>query len=212
MNVISRTRPDAQETALAWLKSFGEALQASDAAAAAGHFAADGHWRDVLAFTWRLQTASGVAAIEAALAPTLARDKAARTSTFPPAAPQPRRVRRAGTDCIEAIFEFETAVGRANGVVRLVEEAADGAWRAWTLLTTLEELHGYPDGPAARPERRRALLARFRRRELARPAPQGGGLRRSRSGRAGGGRRPGGPRGRGPAQRARRRHADRRSP
>jgi putative flavoprotein involved in K+ transport len=47
---------------------------------------------------------------------------------------------------MEAIFEFETEFGRANGVVRLVEDAADGAWRAWTLLTTLEELHGYPDG------------------------------------------------------------------
>jgi cation diffusion facilitator CzcD-associated flavoprotein CzcO len=144
MNVISRTRHDAQEIALSWLTSFGEALQANDAAAAASHFAADGHWRDVLAFTWRLQTASGVAAIEAALAPTLARTKAADFH-FPAGRSVPRRVRRAGTDCIEAIFEFETTVGRANGVVRLVEEA-DGVWRAWTLLTTLEELHGYPDG------------------------------------------------------------------
>jgi putative flavoprotein involved in K+ transport len=74
----------------------------------------------------------------------LARTKADRFH-MPAERAAPRRVRRAGTDCIEAIFEFETAVGRANGVVRLVEEA-DGAWRAWTLLTTLEELHGYPDG------------------------------------------------------------------
>jgi cation diffusion facilitator CzcD-associated flavoprotein CzcO len=144
MNVISRTRPDAQEIALSWLKSFAEALQANDAAAAAGHFATGGHWRDVLAFTWRLQTASGVAAIEAALAPTLARTKAADFH-FSAGRSAPRRVRRAGTDCIEAIFEFETAFGRANGVVRLVEET-DGGWRIWTLLTTLEELHGFPDG------------------------------------------------------------------
>jgi putative flavoprotein involved in K+ transport len=144
MNVISRTRPDAQEIALSWLTSFGEALQANDAATAAGLFSAEGHWRDVLAFTWRLQTASGGAAIEAALAPTLERTKADNFH-FAAERSAPRRVRRAGTDCIEAIFEFETAFGRANGVVRLVEEA-DGAWRAWTLLTTLEELHGYPDG------------------------------------------------------------------
>jgi len=144
MNVISRTRPDAQEIALSWLTSFGEALRSGDAAAAAGHFAAGGHWRDVLAFTWRLQTESGGAAIEAALAPTLARTKADRFH-MPAERAAPRRVRRAGTDCIEAIFEFETAFGSANGVVRLVEET-DGAWRAWTLLTTLEELHGYPDG------------------------------------------------------------------
>ncbi|MEA2846498.1 MAG: hypothetical protein QOG78_1779 [Rhodospirillaceae bacterium] len=145
MNVISRTRPDARETVFSWLKSFGDALQSGDAAAAAAHFAVDGHWRDVLAFTWRLQTESGVAAIEAALAPTLART---RPTNFhiPDERSGPRRVRRAGTDCMEAIFEFETEFGRANGVVRLVEDTADGAWRAWTLLTTLEELHGYPDG------------------------------------------------------------------
>ena len=145
MNVISRTRPDAQETVLAWLRSFGDALQSGDAAAAAAHFAVDGHWRDVLAFTWRLQTESGAAAIEAALAPTLARTRP-RDLHIPAERSAPRRVRRAGVDCIEAIFEFETDFGRANGVVRLVEDAADGAWRAWTLLTTLEELHGYPDG------------------------------------------------------------------
>jgi cation diffusion facilitator CzcD-associated flavoprotein CzcO len=145
MNVISRTRPDAQETVLSWLRSFGDALQSGDAAAAAAQFAVDGHWRDVLAFTWRLQTESGAAAIEAALAPTLARTRP-RDFHIPAERSAPRRVRRAGVDCIEAIFEFETDFGRANGVVRLVEDAVDGAWRAWTLLTTLEELHGYPDG------------------------------------------------------------------
>ena len=145
MNVISRTRPDAQETVFSWLKSFGGALQSGNAAAAASHFAAGGHWRDVLAFTWRLQTESGVAAIEAALAPTLAQTQP-RNFYIPAERSAPRRVRRAGTDCIEAIFEFETEFGRANGVVRLVEDPADGAWGAWTLLTTLEELHGYPDG------------------------------------------------------------------
>ena len=91
---------------------------------------ADGHWRDVLAFTWRIQTASGPAAIEAALAPTLART---RPSGFhiPAGRSQPRRERRRGRDCIEAVFEFETVAGRANGVVRLVEEggwASPGPW------------------------------------------------------------------------------------
>jgi putative flavoprotein involved in K+ transport len=145
MNVISRTRPDAQETVFSWMKSFGDALQSGDAAAAAAHFAESGHWRDVLAFTWQLQTESGVAAIGAALAPTLARTRP-RDFHIPTERSAPRRVRRAGVECIEAIFEFETEFGRANGVVRLVEDAADGTWRAWTLLTTLEELQGYPDG------------------------------------------------------------------
>ena len=144
MNVVSRTRRDARHIAAGWLEDFADALRSGNATAAASLFAADGHWRDVLAFTWRLQTESGAAAIEAALAATLART---RPTNFhiPAARSSPRRVRRAGTDCIEAVFEFETAFGRANGVVRLAEEA-DGTWRAWTLLTTLEELQGYPDG------------------------------------------------------------------
>jgi len=144
MNVVSRTRRDGQRIATSWLEEFADALRSGDAAAAAGLFAADGHWRDVLAFTWRLQTESGAAAIEAALAATLARTQPTNFH-IPAGRSPPRRVRRAGTDCIEAVFEFETAFGRANGVVRLVE-AAEGSWRAWTLLTTLEELHGYPDG------------------------------------------------------------------
>jgi cation diffusion facilitator CzcD-associated flavoprotein CzcO len=143
MNVVTRSRPDAQEIAVSWLRSFGEALQANNAAAAATCFAADGHWRDVIAFTWKIQTAP-VVAIESTFGPVLATVKASAFD-IPAARSQPRRVRRAGTDCIEAIFEFETRFGRANGVVRLVEEG-DGAWRAWTLVTTLEELHGYPDG------------------------------------------------------------------
>ncbi|HYR65089.1 MAG TPA: NAD(P)/FAD-dependent oxidoreductase, partial [Reyranella sp.] len=144
MNVVSRTRRDSRQVAAAWLEDFAGALRSGDAAAAANLFAADGHWRDVLAFTWRLQTESGAAAVEAALAATLARTQPTNFH-IPAGRSPPRRVRRAGTDCIEAVFEFETAFGRANGVVRLVEDA-EGTWRAWTLLTTLEELHGYPDG------------------------------------------------------------------
>ena len=143
MNVISRPRHDTETVASAWLKSFGDALESHDGAGAARHFAKEGYWRDVLAFTWRIGTETGRAAIEAALASTLARTKP-RGFHIPAARSQPRRVRRAGIDCVEAVFEFETAFGRANGVVRLVEEAGD--WRIWTLLTTLEELNGYPDG------------------------------------------------------------------
>ncbi|WP_198376568.1 flavin-containing monooxygenase, partial [Neoroseomonas rubea] len=55
----------------------------------------------------------------------------------------PRRVTRAGTEAVEAIFTFETATGPCNGVVRLVNE--DGAPRAWTLMTALDEIRGHED-------------------------------------------------------------------
>ncbi|NQW50944.1 MAG: NAD(P)-binding protein, partial [Rhodospirillales bacterium] len=144
MSVQFAEVPDeAGEISARWLDSFGAALQAQDAASVAATFMPDGHWRDVLAFTWDVVTHSGRAAIEAALAPVLART-AAKDVEIPGARTPPRRAKRAGIDCIEAIFEFETAFGHANAVVRLVE--ADGEWRAWSLLTTLEELHGWPDG------------------------------------------------------------------
>jgi len=135
-------RADAAEIAARWLDSFARALAARDAAALAGLFTADGHWRDVLAFTWDIDTHSGRAAIEAALGPRLA-PTAAKDVHIPPQRTAPRFVRRAGTDCVEAIFEFDTAFGHAAAVARLVEQG--GTWRAWTLLTTLEELHGETD-------------------------------------------------------------------
>lgn len=134
---------DAERIAAAWLASLARAWAAPDANAVAALFAADGHWRDVLAFTWDIGTHSGQAAIAAALQPTLDRTRAAQPQ-IPAGRSRPRLVRRAGVFCIETIFEFATAFGRANAVARLIEE--DGAWRAWTLLTTLEELHGWPDG------------------------------------------------------------------
>ena len=106
---------------MSWLTSFGDALQRATPPRRPRFSPPTATGATCLAFTWRLQTESGVAAIEAALAPTLARTAAADFH-IPADRSPPRRVRRAGTDCIEAIFEFETAFGRANGVVRLVEE------------------------------------------------------------------------------------------
>src|SRR5262249_15145511 len=55
----------------------------------------------------------------------------------------PRRVTRAGTPAIEAIFRFETAEGRGSGVVRLVPDPDDGGTpKAWTLLTERDEYRG----------------------------------------------------------------------
>ena len=70
MSVQFAEAPDeAGEIAARWLDSFGTALQAQDAAAVAATFMSDGHWRDVLAFTWDVVTHSGRSAIEAAPAP-----------------------------------------------------------------------------------------------------------------------------------------------
>jgi len=144
MNVAERNRVSAPEAAQGWLKEFDAALQAQDAGAAAELFLTDGLWRDVLAFTWTLQTMSGRSAIETTLRDTLARTKPANFQ-IPPKRTPPRWVNRAGTQAIEAIFEFETAFGHGNGVVRLVSDPGPSRLRTWTLVTTLQNLRGHDE-------------------------------------------------------------------
>jgi cation diffusion facilitator CzcD-associated flavoprotein CzcO len=142
--MLDRTK-DIAVSAQAWLDEFERALGKSDRAALNQLFLADSFWRDVLALSWNLQTLAGrdtVAQALTALAPN------AKPSNFKiaPNRAAPRWVTRAGTNNIEAIFNFETAQGRGSGIVRLVPDTADGdRLKAWTLLTALDELKGFEE-------------------------------------------------------------------
>ena len=125
----------------AWLAQFEQALR--DEAALKGLFTAGGYWRDVLAFTWDIETVHGRDAIARALS-VQAERTAASGFELAPNRTAPRQVTRAGTRAIEAIFRFETAQGRGSGVVRLVTDAGEGV-KAWTLLTALDELKGHEE-------------------------------------------------------------------
>src|SRR6202012_5423389 len=95
--------------------------------------------------SWNLQTVNGAEAIlkELRVRPADVRPTGFRID--PNRAP-PRRVTRAGTNCIEAIFKFETRIGRGSGIIRLIPDAADGnRLKAWTLLTSLDELKGFEE-------------------------------------------------------------------
>ena len=131
MNIAERKQATAPADAQRWLESFEAALQARDPAAAAELFLPDGLWRDVLAFTWTIQTLSGRPAIDAMLRETLARTKPGHFH-FPAKRTSPRWLARAGTEAIEALFEFETAFGPGAGVVRLVSDPqTPSRLRAW---------------------------------------------------------------------------------
>lgn len=131
-----------ESTASSWLGAFEAALASGDPAALHALFADECHWRDVLAFDWDMHTVSGAATIAERL---VSRVGAAAPRGFARAAGRtpPRRVTRAGVECIEAIFTFETATGPCDGVLRLVQQ--DGAARAWTLMTSLDEIRGHED-------------------------------------------------------------------
>src|SRR5690242_14917468 len=125
-----------------WLATFERALCARDDAAIAALFHADSHWRDVLALTWRIGTLSGATSLAAGLAANRAKPR--RFAVDPRRTP-PREVTRAGTKCIEAIFRFETEIGRGSGVLRLLPDG-----KAWTLLTGLDELKGHEERTGGR--------------------------------------------------------------
>ena len=127
-----------------WLALFEAALARADDSALKDLFHADSYWRDALALTWHLVTFSGADAIARELQMNAG---LAIPSGFKidPRRMAPRHVTRAGTNAIEAMFRFETAEGRGNGVVRLIPAAGEGAAKAWTLFTGLDEIKGYEE-------------------------------------------------------------------
>ena len=119
----------------AWLARLDDALEARDPKAFAALFAPDGHWRDLVAFSWNLTTAEGRESVAEMAAATLdaARGRAVTLEGEP-----------SETDGVaEAWFSFETEVFRGRGHVRLKDDGA------WTLLTTAQQLKGHeePRGP-----------------------------------------------------------------
>ena len=135
------TREGQATLANEWLAQLERALSAGERVAPLFH--GDSHWRDIVGLTWRIGTVSGASAIASGLVTHADRARPRGFEVDTRRTP-PREVTRAGTDCVEAIFRFETAIGRCSGVLRL----RDG--RAWTLLTALDELKGHEERTGAR--------------------------------------------------------------
>ena len=124
-----------------WLVQLDAALQSGNRASVETLFAHDGHWRDLLAFTWSITPSLGAQVIAALMVTKQAATKARGFAVAEGRTP-PRRVQRAGIDVIEGIFQFETQVGRGYGVVRLpVNEPS----KAFQLMTSLHELKGFEE-------------------------------------------------------------------
>lgn len=129
----------SQDPATAWFAAFEDALGARDIDRAAGLFAATSFWRDLIAFSWNLTTVENPDGVADLLAATLDRVDPSGFRLTEPAA--------TADGVTTAWFEFETAVGRGRGLVRIVDE--DGP-KAWTFLTTLFELKGHEEPKGVR--------------------------------------------------------------
>ena len=117
----------------AFLDAFGTALEQEDIDAATEMFQDDCYWRDLVSFTWNIKTVEGKDQVADMLRHQLATTK-----------PTGWKVAEGETPTEDggvttAWIEFETAVARGYGLVRL----KDG--RIWTLLTTMVELKGHEE-------------------------------------------------------------------
>jgi len=138
-----RAALELRRVAAGWLAGFEAALASGDAAALGRMFHADAHWRDVLAFTWHVTPLAGADAIVQRLLAEQGR-VCARGFVLPAERRAPRLVTRLGTRCIEALYEFSTAIGGGAGIFRL-SEAEDGLMKAWLISTTLQSITGHEE-------------------------------------------------------------------
>jgi putative flavoprotein involved in K+ transport len=134
-----------QRCALDWLNDFEAALSAGDAKQIASLFHEDSHWRDVLAFTWHMTPVAGRDQIAARLVAEQTRI-GAHAFQLPRDRKAPRKAMRVGIECIEAIFEFTTSIGKGAGIFRLSPDLTDGGkMKAWLISTTLQSITGHEE-------------------------------------------------------------------
>jgi len=114
-----------------WLADFCGTAARGEFGKATAMFGDDSYWRDLVSFTWNLKTAEGPQQIQAML-----------EATMPGAKPSNFVIQGEGSEAngvTEGWFTFETATGRGRGHLRLI------GGKAWTLLTTLQELKGFEE-------------------------------------------------------------------
>ena len=134
---------DAKSVAKTWFDAFSTHLSSGDVQSASQLFVEDAFWRDLLSLTWDFRTFSGL--------PTITKFLNDRLGSTKPRAFKLREdaylsLQRPAPDLawISFFFDFETEIGIASGIVRLVPTAS-GEWKAHTVFTNLEDLKGFPE-------------------------------------------------------------------
>ena len=133
---------DAQAVAKAWFSRFADAMRSKDVGAILDLIVDDVFWRDILALTWDFHTYEGRDAVERFLTDQLPKfDLSAFTLRE-----ELVMLTRPYEDLawILGVFNFDTTVGHATGVFRLVP-LADGSWKAHGVFANLDDLKGFPE-------------------------------------------------------------------
>ena len=147
LDMTPKTQPmeSWEDQVTRWLLLFEQALSSASSDTLRELFHEDCHWRDLLAATWEVKTVSGLRNI-LALIESFTPDTRPYGFQITQDHAAPRAVARAGVEVIEAIFCFETRVGRCFGVIRLTPPTSNtDQLKAWSLLTKLEEIKGFEE-------------------------------------------------------------------
>jgi cation diffusion facilitator CzcD-associated flavoprotein CzcO len=152
LDTVTESEVEAADIFGAWLLRLEAAVQGYDTKAFGQLFAPDGYWRDILSFTWRRPTFSGVVEICEGFRANAERVQAKNFRVASRAA-KPRFDHRSGRRVVEGWFDFDTEVGTGAGFVRLYHDDENSRCpRIWLLLTTLQSLRGFEDkADASRP-------------------------------------------------------------
>ncbi|KAJ7490350.1 hypothetical protein B0H11DRAFT_2010164 [Mycena galericulata] len=132
---------DHKKIATEWFDSFSTNAANGNTEKVSALFAEGAMWRDILSLTWDFRTFQGET-LQAFLTDRLA---AAQMSAFE-LKDEYLHLKRPYADLvwIEAMFGFETNIGLASGVFRLIPQK-EGDWKAHCLFTNLEDLKGFPE-------------------------------------------------------------------
>ena len=155
----SEQHSQRRHIALRWIENFNAAIANVDHQRCLQLFTPDCYWRDLLSLTWDIRTYEGGEAVVAAIGEHRLRSGMGALRL---AQQEPSASKLGDHEVIEAFFEFEVESGLGRGVVRLRADHDEPAtFRAWTFLTTLQQLKGFrpatgrdrPTGAAHDPHR-----------------------------------------------------------
>ena len=139
----TQSTPEARAATEAWLAALNTSFHGSDTDAVAGLFLEDGEWRDLVALSGVLQTVDMAGGLAPLLLGSVTRAGAGNFAVDH-ARTAPRLVDRGGRQVVEAIVRFDTDLGTGEGLIRLVRAAGETGYRAWSLMTALDELNAVP--------------------------------------------------------------------
>jgi hypothetical protein len=135
-----------REIANAWLSTFAAFASAGDVQSMVSTFLPHGCLRDFLVFSWKNRTLAGHENISAYLSESLASaqitdvrldERSGLEAEFFPLAPS--------ISGVAAAFAFETSLFHGRGFVRLLPGESSGGWKALTVFTMADDLHGHEE-------------------------------------------------------------------